>query len=154
MENLQAAGLRVQVINGITAGLAGATALGVPLTHRAHAHGVVFVTGHARPEGEGIDWRALAATAAQARLTLVIYMGVRAASHIQQELLAGLPGETPVAIVQNASLPGQRSAICTLATLQATMAAEHLASPSVIVVGDVVRGVQAVLTGDTRSQTA
>ena len=48
VEHLRAAGVEVEVINGITAGLAAATALGVPLTHREHAHGVVFVTGHAR----------------------------------------------------------------------------------------------------------
>ena len=46
----RAAGIEVEVVNGITAGLAAATALGVPLTHRDHAHGVVFVTGHARHE--------------------------------------------------------------------------------------------------------
>ena len=49
VENLQAAGIRVSVINGITSGLAAVTSLNVPLTHREHAHGVVFVTGHAKP---------------------------------------------------------------------------------------------------------
>lgn len=48
----------------------------MPLTHRQHAHGLVFVTGHAKPSDAGIDWKALAATAAQAKLTLVIYMGI------------------------------------------------------------------------------
>ncbi|MDP3170266.1 MAG: uroporphyrinogen-III C-methyltransferase, partial [Polaromonas sp.] len=60
LEHLQAAGIAVTVINGITAGLAAVTSLGVPLTHRQHAHGVVFVTGHAKPGDEGTDWRALA----------------------------------------------------------------------------------------------
>ena len=49
VEHLRAAGIVVTVVNGITAGLAGLTSLGVPLTHRQHAHGVVFVTGHAKP---------------------------------------------------------------------------------------------------------
>jgi hypothetical protein len=48
-EHLRAAGIEVEVVNGITAGLAATTALGVPLTHREHAHGVMFMTGHARP---------------------------------------------------------------------------------------------------------
>lgn len=144
VEHLQAAGVPVQVINGITSGLAAMGALNLPLTHREHAHGVVFITGHAKPGDAGTDWRALAATAAQAKLTLVIYMGVSGASHIQSELLHGLPASTPVAIIQNASLPTQRHAACTLAQLRATIAREGMASPSVIVVGDVVRGLVAV----------
>ncbi len=142
--NLQAAGVAVTVVNGITAGLAAATSLGVPLTHREHAHGVVFVTGHAKPGDSGTDWRALAATANNARLTLVIYMGVRGAATIQGELLHGLPGHTPVAIIQSASLPTQRHALCTLGELQATILREKLASPSVIVVGDVLQGLLAL----------
>ena len=63
VEHLQAAGIEVTVINGITAGLAAVTSLGVPLTHRQHAHGVVFLTGHAQPGNAATDWAALAATA-------------------------------------------------------------------------------------------
>ena len=144
VEHLQAAGVRVEVVNGITAGLAAVTSLNVPLTHRAHAHGVVFVTGHAKPGDAGTDWRALAATAHSARLTLVIYMGITGAAHIQAELLHGLPSTTPVAIIQNVSLPQQRHATCALAELAATIRRENLASPSIIVVGDVVQGVAAV----------
>jgi uroporphyrin-III C-methyltransferase len=143
VEHLRAAGLQVQVINGITSGLAAATMLGVPLTHRDHAKGVVFVTGHARPGSDGTDWRALAATARDARLTLVIYMGVRGAGHIQRELLTALPAGTPVAIVQHASLPSQRQAVTTLGALESTITREKLASPAVIIVGDVVTGVAA-----------
>lgn len=140
VEHLQAAGIPVTVVNGITAGLAAVTSLGVPLTHREHAHGVVFVTGHAQPGDAGTDWKALAATAHSARLTLVIYMGVSGAQHIQDELLFGLPAQTPVAIIQSASLPQQRHAVCTLGELHATIAREKLTSPSVIVVGDVLTG--------------
>ena len=141
VEHLQAAGIDVTVINGITSGLAAVTALGVPLTHREHAHGVVFVTGHAKPGSDGTDWPALAAAARDARLTLVIYMGVTGAARIQQALLTGLPASTPVAVVQHASLPTQRHAVTTLGALTDTLAREQLQSPSVIVVGDVVRGV-------------
>ncbi|MFY8041831.1 MAG: uroporphyrinogen-III C-methyltransferase [Rhodoferax sp.] len=149
VEHLQAAGIRVSVVNGITAGLAAVTSLNVPLTHREHAHGVVFVTGHAKPGDTGTDWPALARASQQAKLTLVIYMGVTGASEIEAGLLQGLGAETPVAIIQNATLPSQRHAVCTLQTLQTTIRQEHLASPSVIVVGDVVLGIQAVSVGAT-----
>ncbi|MBC7444365.1 MAG: uroporphyrinogen-III C-methyltransferase [Polaromonas sp.] len=140
VEHLQAAGVQVEVVNGITAGLAAVTSLGVPLTHRQHAHGVVFVTGHAKPGDSGTDWRLLAATAHSARLTLVIYMGVSGAEHIQSELLTGLPADTPVAVIQNASLPSQRHIATALGRLSADIKLSGLASPSVIVVGNVVGG--------------
>jgi uroporphyrin-III C-methyltransferase len=147
VEHLREAGIECTVINGITAGLAAVTSLGVPLTHRDHAQGVVFVTGHARAGAKATDdptdWRALAMTAHNARLTLVIYMGVAGAAHIQSELLQGLPGETPAAVIQNASLPHQRHIVTTLAQLQSGIAQAGLASPSVIVVGDVLRGLAA-----------
>jgi uroporphyrin-III C-methyltransferase len=143
VEHLQAAGVEVVVVNGITSGLAAVTSLGVPLTHREHAHGVVFITGHPHTGSRGTDWRLLAATARDAKLTLVIYMGVSGAARIQEELLSGLPASTPVAIVQRASLPGQRQAVTTLGELNATIEGEGLASPSVIVVGEVIRGVAA-----------
>lgn len=141
VENLRAAGIEVEVINGITAGLAAVTSLGVPLTHRQHAHGVVFVTGHAKPGDAGTDWRALAATAHSARLTLVIYMGVSGAKRIQKELLAGLPAATPVAVIQNATLATQRHIVTTLGRLADQISESGMASPSIIVVGDVVSGV-------------
>ncbi len=143
VEHLRAQGIEVQVINGITAGLAGLTSLGAPLTHREHAHGVIFITGHAKPGDAGTDWKALASTARDAKLTLVIYMGVSGVARIQDELLTGLPASTPVAVIQHASLPTQRHAVTTLGQLQATIADQRLGSPSVIVVGDVVRGVTA-----------
>ena len=154
MAHLQAAGIEVTVINGITAGLAAVTLLGVPLTHRDHAHGVVFVTGHAGHGSAGTDWKALAATARNARLTLVIYMGVSKIASIQDDLLSGLSADTPVAVIQNASLPQQRHALCTLADLQHTMVREQLGSPCVIVVGDVLRGVAAVQQSSSVLATA
>ena len=147
VESLQAAGVRVSVINGITSGLAAVSSLNVPLTHREHAHGVVFVTGHAKPGDTGTDWVTLAHTAYQAKLTLVIYMGVSGAADIQADLLEGLPSGTPVAIIQNASLPNQRHCVCTLDALHATILAEGMASPSVIVVGDVMQGMLAAACG-------
>jgi uroporphyrin-III C-methyltransferase len=151
VEQLRAAGIHVEVVNGITSGLAAVTSLGVPLTHREHAQGVIFLTGHAQRGARLPDWRSLAATAREAHLTLVIYMGVSSASRIEEELLSGLPADTPVAIVQRASLPDQRHAVTTLGQLAATIAREGLASPSVIVVGDVVRGV--AMAGEALPQT-
>ncbi len=143
VEHLRAAGIEVEIVNGITAGLAGISSLGAPLTHRAHAHGVVFVTGHAQPGEHGTHWPQLAQAAHQAKLTLVIYMGVSSLAHICQGLLQGLPSNTPVAVVQNASLPQQRQALTTLGEMQDTVQAEGLQSPSIIVVGNVVQGARA-----------
>lgn len=154
IEHLQAEGVAVRVVNGITSGLAAVTALGVPLTHRDHAHGVVFITGHAKPGDAGTDWPALAATARDAKLTLVIYMGVSGAAQIEQGLLAGLPGDTPLAVVQHASLPQQRHAIGTLDDLCGCLRREGLGSPSVIVVGDVLRGLASLARPEPASRAA
>ena len=154
VEHLRAAGIEVEIVNGITAGLAGLTSLGAPLTHRAHARGVVFITGHAKPGADDTDWAQLAATARELRLTLVIYMGMRGAAHIQQGLLQGLAPETPVAVIQNATLPQQRHGVTTLAALESTIEAQKLASPSVIVVGDVVQGVAAWAAAPAPAQHA
>jgi uroporphyrin-III C-methyltransferase len=157
VEHLRAAGIEVDVVNGITAGLAAVTSLGVALTHRDHARGVVFVTGHAKPESggdAGIDWQNLAATAHSARLTLVIYMGVSSVQHIQQQLLGGLAASTPTAVIQSASLPTQRHVVTTLGQLGDTVARERMGSPSVIVVGDVLQGLQAAALHEDKVRAA
>ena len=154
VEHLREAGIEVEVVNGITSGLAAVTSLGVPLTHREHAHGVVFVTGHAKPGDSGTDWKALAATAHSARLTLVIYMGVSGAERIQDELLSGLPAATPVAVVQSASLATQRHITTTLGELATAIRDAGMASPSVIVVGDVISGVAAAADAPAQFRAA
>ncbi len=138
-EHLRAMGIEVDVVNGITAGLAATAALGVPLTHREHAHGVMMVTGHARGEGASLHWPTIAAAAAQG-LTLVIYMGVSTVRSLQAGLLEALSAGTPVAVVQHASLPQQRHAVGTLGGLADLVEQHGLGSPAVIVVGDVLRG--------------
>ena len=141
VEHLQQQGVSVTVINGITAGLAGVTSLGVPLTHRAHAHGVLFITGHAKHGAtDAVDWAKLSHTAAQAKLTLVIYMGMSGVAELQVSLLHGLSAHTPVAVIQHVSLPTQRHVVCTLNELHNTVVRDQMASPSVIVVGDVLQG--------------
>jgi uroporphyrin-III C-methyltransferase len=143
VEVLQAAGIEVEVINGITSGLAAATALNTPLTHRDHAHGVVFITGHAKPGSSGPDWPLLSRTAAQAKLSLVVYMGVSGVQHISSGLLTGLPAATPVAVVQHASLPQQRIHHTTLGALVDDVITFKLQSPSVLLIGDVFAAQQA-----------
>ena len=139
---LRAHGIAVDVVNGITSGLAAAAALGVALTHRDHAHGVVLVTGHARQGGVPLDWAALGAAAAQG-LTLVVYMGVAQAAALQRGLLEALAAATPAAVVQHASLATQREVVTTLGALVETIEREALQSPAIIVVGDVLRGTAA-----------
>jgi uroporphyrin-III C-methyltransferase len=148
VEHLQAQGIAVTVINGITSGLAGVTSLGIPLTHREHAHGVVFITGHAKQgAADSLDWVALGQTAQQAKLTLVIYMGVSGAAHLQDALLQSMRPNTPVAVIHQISLPTQRHVVCELQQLHKTIAREELTSPSVIVVGDVFKGLLAMQSG-------
>ena len=139
VEHLRALGIHVEVVNGITSGLAAVTSLGVPLTHRDHAHGVMFVTGHARGESNPLHWPTLAACAAQG-ITLVIYMGIATIEALQAGLLQGLAAHTPVAVVQHASLPQQRHVVSTLGGLAEAVRSEQIGSPAIIVVGDVLRG--------------
>ncbi|MBU6438207.1 MAG: uroporphyrinogen-III C-methyltransferase, partial [Betaproteobacteria bacterium] len=140
---LRAAGVQVEVINGVTAALGAAQALGTSLTHRDHAHGVIFVTGHAKGADAQIDWAQLAQTAAQG-FTLVIYMGMGELAALQAALRAALPGDTPAAVVQHATLPGQRVVQCTLDSLAATVARDGLGSPAVLIVGQVLEGTAAL----------
>jgi uroporphyrin-III C-methyltransferase len=154
VEHLREAGIELTVVNGITSGLAALTSLGAPLTHREHAHGVVFVTGHAKPGDLGTDWRQLAATAHDAKLTLVIYMGVSGAEMIQTELLTGLPADTPVAIIENASLPHQRQALTQLDQLTYTLQETGLKSPSILVVGNVVQACAQIFQANQNQQPA
>ena len=142
-EHLRAHGVEVDVVSGITSGVAAAAALGVPLTHRDHAHGVIFVTGHARADGAALHWPTLGAAAAQG-LTLVIYMGVTAIETLSEGLLQALPGTTPTAIVQHASRPQQRVLACTLDALAASVRDGRIGSPAIVIVGDVLRGMQSI----------
>ncbi len=143
VDSLRRAGIEPVIVNGITAGLAALTSLGAPLTHREHAQGVVFVTGHPQKNGPGLDWARLAESARDLRLTLVIYMGISSAPRIQAGLLSALPASTPVAVIERASLPAQRQCITCLGDLTDSLATCGLGSPAIMVVGDVVRGVAA-----------
>ncbi len=102
----RAAGVPVRICPGITAASAAAASLGASLTLRGTARRLSFITAHARTGEElELDWQALADPAA----TLAVYMGKASADEVSLRLLAaGMPGETPVALVENASLPSER----------------------------------------------
>ena len=87
-------------------------------------------------------FRSLAAVAKAQKLSLVIYMGITDALHIQEQLLAGLDGKTPAAVIQNASLPQERHLVTTLANLVRDMALQDFASPAILVVGEVLSTAQ------------
>ena len=135
MQALLEAGIEVEVIPGITAGIGVPAALGIPVTHREIAHGVTFVTGHTQ-DGREPNWEALA----RAGTTLVVYMGLRRLEQIASRLRkAGLSEATPACAIENGTLATQREIVSTLAGLPAAAARARLASPAIIVVGEVVR---------------
>lgn len=132
---LTEAGAAVEVISGVSAGIAAPATLGIALTRRDYAQGVIFVTGYSAGEQQP-DWRQLAATG----MTLVIYMGITRIAAIAAALLeGGLAADTPCAAISSATLPSQRHAICALRDLPATVERQQLASPAIVVIGAVVR---------------
>ena len=135
MQALMQAGIEVEVIPGITAGIGVPAALGIPVTHREIARGVTFVTGHTK-DGQEPNWEALA----RSGTTLVVYMGLRRLEQIVSQLRkAGLSEATPACAIENGTLKTQREIVSTLAGLPAAAAQARLASPAIIVVGEVVR---------------
>ena len=134
---LRAAGVDVQIVNGITSGLAAATSAGIAWTdRRAGAQGVLLVTGHAGHGCDEPDWDAIGRVAASG-VTLVVYMGVARAEAIVERLRVALPGELPVAIVQRASAADEVIARTTLDALVDTIRIERIGSPSILVIGQV-----------------
>jgi uroporphyrinogen III methyltransferase/synthase len=130
------AGIRFEVVPGVTAGIAAPAYAGIPVTHRELASGVAFVTGHEDPAkpGSALDWPALAAFPG----TLVFYMGVRALPRLAEQLmLGGRPAGEPVAVVERGTLPGQRTLIATLADVAERAHTEGIRAPAVTVVGAV-----------------
>jgi uroporphyrin-III C-methyltransferase len=134
LARLRAAGITVEVASGVTAGIAVPGALGIPVTHRGVARGVVLVTGHAAG-GDEPDW----ATLARSGLTLAIYMGLARLEDIATRLVrGGLDPATPAVAVQSGTLYAERVVRASVATLPAAVAAAGLASPTIVIVGDVV----------------
>ncbi|HHI5410419.1 uroporphyrinogen-III C-methyltransferase [Vibrio metoecus] len=133
LEVLFEAGVKFQIVPGITAA-AGATAYaGIPLTHRDYAQSALFVTGHLKAQAEDLDW----STLARGQQTLVIYMGLSNAAAIAEQLQQhGRDANTPVAIIERGTQTSQKVRIGTLQTLPSL--AIQAQSPALIVVGEVV----------------
>lgn len=133
LEVLFDAGVRFQVVPGITAA-AGATAYaGIPLTHRDYAQSAMFITGHLKAESDDLDW----STLARGQQTLVIYMGLMKSEYIQQQLVDhGRQASTPIAIIERGTQASQK--VFTGRLDQLAELSKDAQSPSLIVVGEVV----------------
>ena len=135
--HLAARGIGVEVVPGVTAGIAAPAYAGIPVTHRRAGSSVTFVTGHEEIDKRrpSVNWRALA-TATDG---LVIYMGLHNLPRIAEELITGgLAADTPVALIQQGTVAEQRCLTSTLAVVAEEARAQAFASPSIVVVGEVV----------------
>ena len=137
MEELVAAGVPVEVVPGITSGIAAPAYAGIPLTHRSYSSSVTFVTGH---EGAGkyrpaVNWQAIA----HGSETIVIYMGIHNLPYIIGQLLtAGLNATTPIALIRWGTRPEQEELSGTLATIVQQVEAMGFSAPAIAVIGQVV----------------
>jgi uroporphyrin-III C-methyltransferase len=155
----RAAGVAVEVVPGITAGLAASASAGAPLTHRGLAQAVTFVTGHAAPQktenGPGeqwgepdLDWAFLA----KPNHTVVVYMGLSTAPSIAARLTAaGRAAQTPMLVVENASRTDERRMLTTLAGLGEAAAA--LEGPAILIIGEVAALADVEGVVETAAQT-
>ncbi|NET73240.1 MAG: uroporphyrinogen-III C-methyltransferase [Sphaerospermopsis sp. SIO1G2] len=138
MAELLAVGILVEVVPGITAGIAAAAYAGIPLTHRLYSSSVTFVTGHEavgkyRP---AVNWQAIA----QGSETIVIYMGIHNLTYIVEQLvLAGLSPETPIGLVRWGTRPEQEELIGKLGTIVQQVEEMEFSAPAIAVIGAVVK---------------
>ncbi|MDR1162847.1 MAG: uroporphyrinogen-III C-methyltransferase [Candidatus Accumulibacter sp.] len=141
------AGIPVGIVPGVTAALGAAASFGFPLTHRDYAQSCVFVTGHLKDDSVDLNWPMLA----QARQTVVIYMGIIGVEIVSARLQeAGLPGDTPAALVYRATCPDEKLFPATVATLPKVVQEEAVKSPTLIVIGQVLK---LAVSGDGRQET-
>jgi uroporphyrin-III C-methyltransferase len=137
MEELVKAGVPVEVVPGITSGIAATAYAGIPLTHRLYSSSVTFVTGHEaagkyRPE---INWNAIA----HGSETIVIYMGIHNLPYIIEQLTtAGLSKETSIALIRWGTRPEQEQLIGTLETIVEQVESTRFEAPAIVVIGAVV----------------
>ena len=135
IEELLSEGISFQVVPGITAASGCSSYAGIPLTHRDYAQSCVFVTGNLKDGTVNLNWEALA----HPNQTVVFYMGLHGVPILSKELTNhGLPGTTPVALVQQGTTQHQRVIISTLATLPEDVEKQELKPPTLIIVGEVV----------------
>lgn len=137
IETLMENGIAFQVVPGITAASGCAAYAGIPLTHRDYAQSCVFVTGHARKDGElELHWDQLA----RRGQTVVFYMGLQTLAQICAALREhGLPADWPAAVIESGTSPQQRVLNGTLATLPQRVVEAGVKGPSLLIVGEVVK---------------
>ncbi|HKX55674.1 MAG TPA: siroheme synthase CysG [Xanthomonadales bacterium] len=139
LEFLREHDINYEVVPGISAALACAAYSGIPLTHRDHAAALTFVTGHSAagkpPQGHsGVQWQAIAGEGR----TTAIYMGLKQAASIRQELLqAGISGELPIALIANGSRENQRVLYGSVMQLPQLAAAIEPGAPTLLIIGQV-----------------
>ena len=134
VEALRQAGVAYSVVPGITAGLGAATQFEVPLTFRNQAGRITFLTAHKAKDAEGVDWSALT----DAKMTVVVYMGMTAAPSVLAGLLAaGRSPQTPVGVFARVNRPDAEAAVGTLGELPGLLGAID-GGPAVLIIGDVV----------------
>jgi uroporphyrin-III C-methyltransferase len=137
MEELVKAGVSVEVVPGITSGIAATAYAGIPLTHRLYSSSVTFVTGHeaAGKYKPAVNWQAIA----QGSETIVIYMGIHNLPYIVEQLTtAGLSLETPIALVRWGTRPEQEELIGKLGTIVESVEKTGFRAPAIAVIGSVV----------------
>ncbi|MDR3102199.1 MAG: uroporphyrinogen-III C-methyltransferase [Methanocalculaceae archaeon] len=137
MEALREHGIAVEVVPGVTSGIAVPECVGIPVTHRSWASQVTFVTGHEDPEKEvsSVDWKWLAGSPG----TIVIFMGVRNLPVIAELLIAnGKSPETKIAVIERGLRKDQRVTCATLADIGPVAVRRGVRSPAIIVIGGVV----------------
>ncbi|HEX6877327.1 MAG TPA: uroporphyrinogen-III C-methyltransferase [Nocardioidaceae bacterium] len=131
------AGVPCTVVPGVTSAISVAAAAGIPVTHRGVAHEFTVVSGHVPPDHDSslVDWDALA----RMRGTVVLLMAVQNLAAIAERLMsAGRPAATPVAVVAEGTMPGERTLLSTLDSVAADVEREDIRPPAIVVVGDVV----------------
>jgi uroporphyrin-III C-methyltransferase/precorrin-2 dehydrogenase/sirohydrochlorin ferrochelatase len=135
IEALSENGVTFQVIPGVTAAVGCASYSGIPLTHRDHAQGCMFVTGHEKDGKLNLNWKSLI----QPRQTVVVYMGLSSMAAITKGFIAnGADPATPAAVIENGTRAGQRVITGTLESLSEQTAVAGIKSPALIIIGGVV----------------
>lgn len=136
IEELAQYGVPFQVVPGITAASGCSSYAGIPLTHRDYAQSVRFVTGHPKDGSLNLPWDELVS----ASQTVVFYMGLGTLPDIAKQLMAkGRAADTPVAVIERGTTPQQRVILGTLNDIDKRIVEEKAVSPSLIIVGEVVR---------------
>ena len=150
IDALRKAGISFDIVPGITAAFAAAAEIEIPLTLRGVASSLVFVTGH-DAEGETLpDWAGMALNGT----TVAVYMGLSVAAKVADRLIdAGLRPSTPVAVIENASLPQQRAFAGRLAEL-GQLTADGLVGPALFVIGEVVAESQLTINAAALAEIA